>query len=86
MGIIQLIGPIVGLLLNSPDMAAWPALLGATGKVKAGAYYGPTGFGGVRGVAGEAKRAPHAEDPALAKRLWDVSIVMTGIDPGLPAA
>jgi len=34
----------------------------------------------------EAKRAPHAEDPALAKRLWDVSIAMTGIDPGLPAA
>lgn len=40
--------------------------------------------GGIRGVAGEAKRAPQAEDPALAKRLWEVSIAMTGIDPGLP--
>jgi len=85
MGLAQLAGPIVGLLLNSPDMAAWPALLAATGKVKPGGYYGPTGFGGVRGAAGEAKRAPHAEDPALAKRLWDVSIAMTGVDPGLPA-
>jgi len=85
MGLAQLAGPIVGLLLNSPDMAAWPALLAATSKVKPGGYYGPTGFGGVRGAAGEAKRAPHAEDPALAKRLWDVSIAMTGVDPGLPA-
>lgn len=84
MGLIQIVGPIVRLLLNSADKGAWPALLAATGKVKPGGYYGPTGFGGIRGVAGEAKRAPHAEDPALAKRLWDVSIAMTGIDPGLP--
>lgn len=86
MGLLQFAGPIVGLLLNSADKGAWPALLAATGKVKPGGYYGPIGFGGVRGVAGEAKRAPHAEDPALAKRLWDVSIAMTGIDAGLPAA
>ena len=86
MGIVQFAGPIVGLLLNSADKGAWPALLAATGNVKPGGYYGPIGFGGVRGVAGEAKRAPQAEDPALAKRLWDVSVAMTGIDPGLPAA
>jgi NAD(P)-dependent dehydrogenase (short-subunit alcohol dehydrogenase family) len=86
MGIAQIAGPIVGLLLNGADKGAWPALLAATGKVRPGGYYGPTGFGGIRGVAGEAKRAPHAEDPALANRLWDISIAMTGIDPGLPAA
>lgn len=85
MGMLQLFTPLVGLLLNSADKGAWPALLGATGPVKPGGYYGPTGFGGVRGDAGEAKRAPDAEDPALAKRLWDVSVAMTGIDPGLPA-
>ena len=27
-----------------------------------------------------------ARDPALAQRLWAVSIAMTGVDPGLPAA
>ncbi|MDH6200883.1 NAD(P)-dependent dehydrogenase (short-subunit alcohol dehydrogenase family) [Rhizobium leguminosarum] len=85
MGLAQLAGPIVGLLLNNPERGAWPALLAATGKVKPGGYYGPIGFGGIRGVAGEAKRAPHAEDPALAKRLWEVSVAMTGVDPGLPA-
>jgi len=86
MGLAQIAGPLVGLLLNSPDKGAWPALLAATGKVRPGGYYGPTGLGGIRGEAGEAARAPHAEDPALAKRLWDVSIAMTGIDLGLPAA
>ena len=59
MGLAQVAGPIVGLLLNTPDKAAWPALLAATGKVKPGGYYGPTGFGGIRGIAGEARRAPH---------------------------
>ncbi|CAN7570296.1 MULTISPECIES: oxidoreductase [unclassified Variovorax] len=86
MGPAQWAGPIVGLLLNSAEKGAWPALLAATGRVKPGGYYGPIGFGGIRGVAGEANRAPQAEDPELAKRLWDVSIAMTGIDPGLPPA
>ncbi|MBB3812005.1 NAD(P)-dependent dehydrogenase (short-subunit alcohol dehydrogenase family) [Xanthomonas arboricola] len=85
MGPIQVMGPLVGLLLNSAAKGAWPALLAATGPVKPGGYYGPTGFGGIRGVAGEARRAPQAEDPALARRLWDISVAMTGIDPGLPA-
>src|SRR6266496_1418982 len=85
MGPVQVVGPIVGLLLNSAAKGAWPALLAATGRVKPGGYYGPIGFRGIRGVAGEAKRAPQAEDPALAKRLWNVSVAMTGIDPGLPA-
>lgn len=30
-------------------------------------------------------RSAQAQDPLLAQRLWDVSIAMTGIDPGLPA-
>jgi NAD(P)-dependent dehydrogenase (short-subunit alcohol dehydrogenase family) len=46
--------------------------------------YGPRQFGGVRGVSGEASRSAEAQDPALARRLWDVSIAMTEIDPGLP--
>ncbi|RIV17076.1 oxidoreductase, partial [Klebsiella pneumoniae] len=83
---VQYAGPIVGLLLNSADKGAWPALLAATGKVKPGGYYGPTGFGEMRGAVGEAKRAADAENPALATRLWDVSVSMTGVEPGLPAA
>ncbi|WP_115045311.1 oxidoreductase [Xanthomonas arboricola] len=85
MGPIQVVGPLVGLLLNTAATGAWPALLAATGPVQSGGYYGPTGFRGIRGIAGEARRAPQAADPALARRLWDISVAMTGIDPGLPA-
>jgi hypothetical protein len=86
MGLMQLAGPIVGLFLNSASMGAWPALQAATGKVKSGGYYGPTGFRGIKGVSGEAEPSPRAQDPGLAKRLWEVSIAMTGIDPALPPA
>lgn len=72
-------------LVDVRAKGAWPALLAATGPVKPIGYYGQIGFGGIKGVAGEAKRASQAEDTVLAKRLWDVSITMTGIAPGLPA-
>ena len=84
MGVLQILNPFVGVVLNSAAKGAWPALQAATGNVTAGGYYGPIGFGGVRGVSGEATRAPQATDPALARRLWDVSVAMTGINPGLP--
>ena len=48
--------------------------------------HGPQGVGGAKGVSGKARRSKAAQDPALARRLWDVSIAMTGVDPGLPAA
>lgn len=83
MGWLQILNPIAGILLNSADKGAWPALQAATGDVKAGGYYGPIGFRGIRGVSGEVSRSTDAQDPVLARRLWDVSIAMTGIDPGL---
>lgn len=86
MGPLQVLNPIVGILLNSADKGAWPALQAATDIVTPGGYYGPIGFRGVRGVSGEAKRSAAAQDTALARRLWDHSVSMTGIDPGLPAS
>lgn len=86
MGPLQILNPLVGWLLNSADKGAWPALQAATGAVRPGAYYGPIGFRGVRGVSGEASRSADAQDPTLARRLWDRSVAMTGIDPGLPPA
>jgi NAD(P)-dependent dehydrogenase (short-subunit alcohol dehydrogenase family) len=84
-GVLQILNPLVGLMLNSAAMGAWPALQAATGPVKPGGYYGPMGFRGIRGVSGEALRAPQATDPTLARRLWDVSVAMTGIDPAFPS-
>lgn len=83
MGPLQVLNPIVRVLLNSARKGAWPALQGATGAIMPGEYYGPIGFGGVRGVSGVAKRSIEAQDPEAARRLWDVSIKMTGADPGL---
>lgn len=82
------LGSIVTLLtrplINTAAMGAWPTLQAATGKITPGGYYGPTGFGEMRGPSGEASRTQQAQNPELAQRLWDVSVAMTGIDPGLP--
>lgn len=83
-GPFRIFTPLFGLLFNTAAMGAWPALQAATGPVKAGRYYGPQGMGEMRGPSGEASRAKRAQDPELARRLWDVSVELTGIDPGLP--
>lgn len=79
--------PLVGLLLNTAEQGAWPALQAATAAdAVAGGYYGPRGLGEMRGASGPARRTAAASDPQLARRLWDVSVEMTGIDPGLAPA
>jgi hypothetical protein len=40
----------------------------------------------MRGPSGPARRTPAARDPESARRLWDVSVALTGIDPGLAPA
>jgi NAD(P)-dependent dehydrogenase (short-subunit alcohol dehydrogenase family) len=73
-----------GWLLNTAAMGAWPALQAATDpNAKPGGYYGSQGRREMRGPSGEATRTAMAQDPALARRLWDVSVEMTGIDPGI---
>ena len=47
--------------------------------------YGPTGLGELRGPSRESSPSEQAHDPQLARRLWEVSVAMTGIDPGLPS-
>ncbi|SNT27465.1 NAD(P)-dependent dehydrogenase, short-chain alcohol dehydrogenase family [Sphingopyxis indica] len=75
-----------GLLFNTPAMGAWPTLQAATGNVKPGGYYGPTAFAELRGPSFECTPSDDARNPQLARRLWDVSIEMTGIDPDLAPA
>ena len=36
-----------------------------------------------KGRSGKAARSEAARDADLARRLWDVSVEMTGVDPGL---
>lgn len=86
-GAFQVFTPLFGLFLNTSAMGAWPALQAACDpSAKPGGYYGPQGLAAMRGKSGEAKRSAAAQDTALARRLWDVSATMTGIDPGLAPA
>jgi NAD(P)-dependent dehydrogenase (short-subunit alcohol dehydrogenase family) len=82
----HIVMPLAGLLLNTPAMGAWAALQAATGRVKPGRYYGPTALRELRGPSRECTPSRQAQDPELAKRLWDASVAMTGIDPGLAPA
>ncbi|MCS4229423.1 NADP-dependent 3-hydroxy acid dehydrogenase YdfG [Stenotrophomonas maltophilia] len=84
--IAQWVGPLVGRFLNTAVQGAWPTLQAATGDVEPGGYYGPTGLAQARGVSGPARRGESALDPVAARRLWDISVQLTGIDPGLPPA
>lgn len=63
--LFQILIPLVGLLLNSAAMGAWPTLQASTGPVRPGGYYGPIGFGDLRGPSGEVSLDPSAKDPAL---------------------
>jgi NAD(P)-dependent dehydrogenase (short-subunit alcohol dehydrogenase family) len=82
-GVFQVFTPLFGWLLNTAAMGAWPTLQAATGEIEPGGYYGPQGIGGMRGKSGKASRSKAAQDTELAKRLWQTSIEMTGVDPGI---
>ncbi len=84
---IRVFFPIAGLFLNSAAQGAWPGLQAATDPLAApGSYYGPQQLDGARGPSGPAKRSSAAQDAFAAARLWEWSVEMTGIDPGLAAA
>jgi NAD(P)-dependent dehydrogenase (short-subunit alcohol dehydrogenase family) len=85
-GPFRVFTPLFGLLLNTAAQGAWPALEAAGAEIVPGGYYGPQGMGGMRGASGPAARSQAAQDPDLARRLWEASVAMTGIDPGLAPA
>lgn len=71
--------PIFG---QSAAEGAWPILMAATAPdVQAGGYYGPDGFYELKGHPKPARVAPQATDVDAARRLWDLSVSLTGVDP-----
>ena len=82
--LLPVVRPVLQLRWNSARQGAWPTLMAATDPgVVGGEYLGPTGRGEIAGPAGRARIAGHARDQQLATALWDVSVEMTGIDPGV---
>jgi NAD(P)-dependent dehydrogenase (short-subunit alcohol dehydrogenase family) len=62
------------------DTGALPTLYAATSPdAVADGYYGPDGAFGLRGQAGVARRSARARDAAVAARLWDASVALTGV-------
>lgn len=84
--IMRALSPVFSRIFNTAPMGAWPTLHAATGPVRAGGYYGPQKMGEMRGPSDEAKRTAMAQDPRLAQDLWDLSVRLTRIDPGLAPA
>lgn len=85
--LLQLIMIPLGFLVSSPAEGAWSTLLGATASgVEGGRYYGPGNRMEWRGPAKQVDSTDLSKDPALAKRLWDLSVELTGVDPGLQPA
>lgn len=83
-GILKLGTPIFGKLFNTAAQGAWPTLLAAAGPdVQGGDYYGPAKRAGTSGTAVRVKSNRRSHNVEEAKKLWDLSIEMTGIDPGL---
>lgn len=60
------------VVAQSATQGAWPLVLAAADPTaKPGAYYGPTGFGQMRGRVGASYVAPVAQDEAVARALWE---------------
>ncbi len=90
MSTMSLPGPVTRLakaFMASPEQAARPQVHAATADgVVGGEYWGPKGPGEVRGRrVAPATVPPAALDRATARRLWQVSDELTGVDAGLPA-
>jgi len=76
--------PLATPFFNSAAQGAWPTLQAATGaNVQGGDYLGPQGLGEISGRSGPARATRDARDPKLARELWERSIELTGVDPGL---
>jgi NAD(P)-dependent dehydrogenase (short-subunit alcohol dehydrogenase family) len=67
-------------IAQSPQQGARCALQAVTGGWPAGAYLAPRGVLQLWGQPHNAKLSARAMDPVAAKRLWDISVELTGCD------
>jgi NAD(P)-dependent dehydrogenase (short-subunit alcohol dehydrogenase family) len=71
--------PVFG---QSAAAGALPILYAATATgIQAAGYYGPDGFYELKGGPKPARIEPQARDEDAARRLWDLSVHLTGVDP-----
>jgi NAD(P)-dependent dehydrogenase (short-subunit alcohol dehydrogenase family) len=81
---LVLAAPLFRPLLNTAAQGAWPTLCAATAEeVQGGEYYGPSKRRETAGPAICVKSTRRSHDKDVARKLWDLSIEMTGVDPGI---
>jgi hypothetical protein len=73
------------LLAQDPADGALPTLYAATARgVHGGGYYGPSGFMSMRGPPERQASSEASYDRRAARRLWDRSEELTGVEYDLP--
>ena len=73
----EMVSPLIG---QSAAAGALPILLAATGSdIAPGGYYGPQGFGDLKGPPGPARSGKAGNDAAAAGRLWRSAERLTGV-------
>jgi NAD(P)-dependent dehydrogenase (short-subunit alcohol dehydrogenase family) len=78
--VMQIVFAPLSLFMNSSAEGALPTLMATTSSgVKGGEYFGPAGMGEFSRSAKKVEPIPHSRDEADAKRLWEVSTVLTGV-------
>ena len=81
---LMLVAPLFRPLLNTAAQGAWPTLCAATGEeVQGGEYYGPCKRRETAGPAIRVKSTRRSHDKDVARKLWDLSIELTGVDPAI---
>lgn len=71
------------LFAQTSEQGALTSLFAATQDIPGGSYVGPDGFRALHGHPTLIGRSPEASDPAVARRLWEVSEELTGVRFGL---
>ena len=78
------LGPLLRLFAQAPPMGALPTLRAATDpKIKGGEYYGPSRRFQTVGPPSRQRPSAESRDIEVARRLWDLSVELTGVDPEL---
>ncbi|MFD9550850.1 oxidoreductase [Nocardia salmonicida] len=67
------------MLAQDAHQGALPTLFAAAAAVKAGTFYGPDGFLGLRGNPARAGSAPTARNRKVAAELWELSEKLCGL-------
>lgn len=78
--VLFLLYPLFLLMIHAPRKAALPTLMAALdSKVEGGDYFGPNSRRGMKGAPAKVEAKPHAYNEEVAKKLWEVSEDLVGI-------